>query len=133
MLPGSYTLTAVPTGNRTVTIDANGYDSVSPSTLVSDGATSTLNASLTPSPVGGGTGTLKGTVTSISGDKLRGVQVQVSSGPSATTNKGGKYSIQNVPEGPQSVTASLSGYIDSTDTVTITAGSTATLNISLSP
>jgi hypothetical protein len=63
--------------------------------------------------------------------KLSGVTVQVLGGSSATTNKGGKYSIQNVAEGLQTVTASKSGYVDSEDTVMITAGSTATLNFSL--
>ena len=131
---GNYTLVDVPTGARTVTFSATDYESSSPSTLVSEGATSTLNISLTPSPVGGGTGTLKGTVKNNSGSKLSGVLVQVLGGPSATTNKGGKYNIQNVPEGQRSVTASHPDYSDSDPVpVTITAGSTETLNITLSP
>ena len=131
---GSYTLTAVPTGNHTVTISASGYDSVSPSTTVSEGGTSTLNVSLSPTPVGGGTGALKGTVMNSSGSKLGGVTVQVFGGPSATTNKGGKYTIQNVPEGSQSVIASHPDYAETTPIpVTIIAGATVTLNISFDP
>ena len=52
-------------------------------------------------------------------------------GPSATTNKRGRYSIQNVAEGLRIVTASKSGFTDFEDTVTLTAGSTATLDFSL--
>ena len=129
-IDGNYTLANVPTGDRTVTVSASGYDSDSQPVAVSDGSTSARNFALTPAVTGGGTGTLKGTVMSASG-KLSGVTVQVLGGPSATTNKGGKYSIQNVAEGLQTVTASKSGYVDSEDTVMITAGSTATLNFSL--
>jgi hypothetical protein len=89
---------------------------------------------MTPIPVGGGTGTLKGTVISSTGAKLSGVLVQVAGGPSATTNKGGKYSIQNVPEGAQNVTASHSNYSDTGPlAVNIVAGSTVTLNITMNP
>jgi iron complex outermembrane receptor protein len=121
----------VPTGDRAVTVIAGGYNPDSQPVAVADGSASTQNIALTPSVTGGGTGTLKGTVRSASGVKLSGVTVQVLGGPSATTNKGGKYSIQNVAEGLQTVTASKSGSIDFEDTVTITAGSTATLDFRL--
>ena len=129
---GNYTLLGVPIGTRTVTVSATGFDSASPTTLVEDGLISTLNISLTPSAVGGGTGALKGTVISSTGAKLGGVLVQVVGGPSATTNGGGKYSIQNVPEGLQTVTAVHASEGSFSGTVTIVAGSTVTLNINLS-
>ncbi len=129
---GNYTLANVPTGTRTVTFSASGYGSDSQQTVVSDGAASTLNFALTPA-TGGGTGTLKGTVKDIFGTKLSGVTLQVSGGPSATTNKGGKYTVKNVAEGSQSVTASKSGFVNAVEPVTITAGSTATLNFDLTP
>ena len=97
---GNYTLEGVLTGTRTVTLSASGYDSTSLPIVVSDGVTSTLDFVLTPTVGGGGTGALKGTVTDSSGAKLGGVLVEVQgAGLSATTNKGGKYTIQNVPEG----------------------------------
>lgn len=130
---GNYSLTGVPTGTRTVTVSATGFDSVSSTTLVEDGLSSTLNVSLTPSAVGGGTGTLKGTAMSSTGVKLGAVQVQVVGGPSATTNGGGKYTIQNVGEGLQSVTASHASAGSFSGTVVIVAGSTVTLNITLTP
>jgi hypothetical protein len=125
---GNYTLTNVPTGTRTITVSASGYDSASKQTSVLDGATSPLNFALAPAASGGGTGTIKGTVKSTAGARLSGVTVQVIDGPSATTNKRGKYTIQNVPEGAQSVRAYKSGVIDTTKPVTISTGVTATLN-----
>jgi hypothetical protein len=131
---GNYTLAGVPTGNRTVTVSASGYDSTSLPIVVSDGVPSMLDFVLTPTVGGGGTGALKGTVKDSSGTKLGGVLVEVQGGgQSATTNKGGKYTIQNVPGGPQDVTASKTGFSDTLDTVEIIAGSTVTLNISMSP
>ncbi len=130
---GNYTLSNVPTGTRTITVSASAYDSASLPATVSDGNTSTLNFTLTAA-TGGGTGTLKGTVTNNpSGTKLGGVTVQVPGGLSATTNKGGKYTIQNVAAGDQMVTASRTGFISSMEPVTITAGSTVTLNLKLTP
>ena len=130
---GNYTLANVLTGNRTVTVNASGYDSALLQVTVSEGNTSALNFVLTPTATGGGSGTLKGTVKSISGVKLSGVTVQVDGGPSSTTNKGGKYTIKNVDEGAQSVIASKPGYVDSTVSVTIIAGSTTTQNFDLTP
>ena len=130
---GNYTLTGVPTGTRTVTVSATGFDSVSPTTLVEDGLSSTLNISLTPSAVGGGTGALRGAVMSSTGVKLGGVQVQVVGGPSAITAKNGRYTIRDVPEGLQSVTAFHSSAGSFSGTVVIVAGSMVTLNITLIP
>lgn len=50
---GAYSLSSVPTGNRTVAVSASGYGADSASTLVSDGATSTVNFALTAVPPGG--------------------------------------------------------------------------------
>ena len=131
---GSYTLTAVPTGSRTVTFNAADYDSTASSMTVAQDATSTLNVSMTLTPVSGGSGTLKGTVKNSSGARIKGAVVQVVGGASATTNKGGKYSIQPVAEGQQFVVASHADYLDTDPmAVTITAGATATLNITLNP
>jgi hypothetical protein len=127
-------LNAVPTGTRTVTFNATAYDSASPSTTVLDSTTSTLDVPLTASPVGGGSGTLKGTVTNNSGANLPGALVQVIGGPSATTNKRGKYTIRNAPEGPQFVVTSHPDYANTDPIpVTIIVGTTVTLNITFIP
>ncbi len=131
---GSYTLTDVPTGMRTVSFNATGYDSTQSSTSVAEDATSTLNVSMTLTPVGGGTGTLKGVVKNSSGARLKDALVQVIDGPSATTGKNGRYTAQNVAEGQQFVIASHPDYSDTSPiAVTIAADTTTTLNITLNP
>jgi hypothetical protein len=129
---GNYTLSDVPVGTRQVSVSVAGYEPASQQLTVTDGGTSTLDFSLT-AVTGGGTGTLKGTVRNSSGTGLSGVSVQVLGGPSASTNKRGKYTIRDVGEGLRTITASVSGYSDSTSQVTISAGTTATLDFSLSP
>ena len=75
---------------------------------------------------------MKGTVRDNSGTRIRDAVVQVVGGASATTNKGGKYSIETVAEGQQFVIASHADYSNTNPiAVTITAGATATLNITL--
>ncbi len=132
---GNYTLTNVPTGSRTVSASAAGYEPVTPqSTTVTDGGTSVVNFSLTATPTGGGVGSIKGTVTSSSGAKLGGVLIETDTGQSATSNKGGKYNLQNVPEGSRTVTASASGFSDTIVTgVDIGNGTTTTLDIQMNP
>jgi hypothetical protein len=130
---GAYVLTGVATGTRTVTLSASGYDSMSPAILVEDGLTSTQDASLSPIPVGGGVGTLKGTVLSSDGSILSGVTVQLAGGPSGNTNKRGKYTVRNAPEGVQSVIATHASGESWAGSVTIVAGATVTLNIELNP
>jgi len=131
---GSYTLADVPVGTRAVTFNASGYESTQSSMSVAEDTTSTLNVSLTPIPVGGGTGTLKGTVKNSSGARLRDVLVEVVGGSSATTGKNGRYTVKNVAEGQQFVVASHPDYSDTNPiAVTITADATTTLNITLNP
>ena len=58
-------------------------------------------------------------------------QVVVDGGSSAATNKGGKYNIQNVAEGPRLVTVSAQGFDSQILEVTVDAGSTVTLDFTL--
>ncbi len=129
---GDYTLTPVPTGTRTVTVTASGYVSKQDLTSVSDGATSTLDFALDPEP-SGGTGTIKGTVTDNNGTKLGDVLVSTDTGQSALTNRGGKYTIQDVPESERTVTASKAGCTPEVAVTTVSAGSTTTLDFQLFP
>lgn len=87
----------------------------------------------TPEP-GGGTGTIKGTVTDANtGARLGGVLVTTDTGQSATTNNGGKYTLNNVPEGNRTVTASRTGYVTQQQPATVVAGQTTTVNFALVP
>jgi len=72
-------------------------------------AESKLCRYLFPSPT---RGTIQGRVKdAITGDKIPGATVKVEqpAGPSATTNKGGKYTLNGAPEGLQDITASATG------------------------
>jgi len=129
---GNYTLGGVPTGDRTVTASASGYVTLQAQTTVNDGGTSTVDFALDPEPVGGGTGTIKGRVTVQGGGKLAGVLVSTDS-QSGTTNKGGRYTINDVPEGDHLVTASKAGYDDASQVVSVAAGQTSTADFELAP
>ena len=129
---GNYSIANVPVGNRNVSVTAGGYDGQSTAVTVSENTTTTVDFTLDESAAGGA-GSIKGTVYSGAGGKLSGVTVQVAGGSSSDTNKGGKYSIQNVPEGSQSVTASRDGYLSQQKFVTVNAGGAVTLNFTLAP
>jgi hypothetical protein len=131
---GVYTLTNVPTGNRTVTASATGYDTQQKPATVNADETTVVNFTLDQESTGG-TGTIKGTVTDDSTDAgLSGVLVETDLGQSATTNRRGKYNIKNVPAGSRTVTASKTGYVKQEDLpAPVTAGQTRTVNIRLVP
>ena len=50
---------------------------------------------------------------------------------SGNTDPGGKYSLSDVPPGPQHITASADGYVDSTQNITVIANKTITVDFSL--
>ena len=126
---GTYTLSNVPTGTVSVTASATGYQSSTVSVTVTANVTTTQNFAL--SPVVGTTGTIAGTVTNSSGTAISGATVSYSGG-STTTSSTGAYTLSSVPAGPVSVTASATGYQSSTQSVTVTANTTSTLNFTLS-
>jgi hypothetical protein len=75
---------------------------------------------------GGATGTLTGNVTNISGAPLSSAQV-TSGGVSASTAPDGTYTLNNVPAGPATVTATLQGYQSGSQSVTAVAGSSTSV------
>ena len=131
---GNYTLSDVPTGDRAVTASAVGYVTQQKQTTVTEDNTSVVDFALDSEPSGGGTGTVKGSVTDAqSGAKLAGVLVETDTGQSSKTNRGGRYSISDVPEGNRTVTASKAGYAADSQQVYVAAGGTATANFALEP
>ena len=133
---GNYTLGDVPAGMRTLTAAASGYASKSTTTSVTDGLTTVVDFALDPEPVPAGTGSVKGKVTNAStGKNLSGVLVEiVVHNLSDTSNKGGRYSINDVPEGSVIVVkASKLGFVDGEKTVIVIAGQSTTVNFALSP
>lgn len=133
---GDYTLSNVPTGTRTVTASATGFETQQNTNVVvdEDQTTSGVDFALAPSATSGGFGSIKGTVTdSLTGAKLGGVSLTTDTGQSATTNRGGKYTLRDVPEGGANVTATKAGYVTQDGLTVVTAGQTSTLDFPLVP
>ena len=79
---------------------------------------------------GGGEGNVRGTVT-VGGAKESGVTVEVvDTGPTATTNKGGKYRLKDVTAGFHDIKATK-GLLTETKSVEVIAGETVELNFDL--
>jgi hypothetical protein len=129
---GTYLLSNVPSGVRTVTVSASGYVTQQKETSVDSNATVTLDFALVAESSGGGTGTVRGRVVDGSGRNLGGVLVvDVDSTQSATTNNGGRYTINDVPEGSRTVTATIDGFAcgpSQSQPVLVEAGQTTTVN-----
>jgi len=129
---GYYSIDNVPVGDRNVAVTASSYDGQNKPAAVSENAETIVDFALSQS-VAGGAGSIKGTVYLDGDGKLGGVTVHVHDGSSSVTNKGGKYSIQNVPTGWQTVTASKDGFPSQENTVEVIEGGNVTLNFTLDP
>jgi phosphatidylinositol-3-phosphatase len=126
---GNYMLSNVAPGTYTVTASATGHASRSSTVSVTSGNTATLNFQLTPN----GPGAITGQVTdSSSGVAIVGANISYSGG-STTTDSSGNYMLSNVAPGTYTVTASATGYVSLSSTVSVTSGNTATLNFQLNP
>ena len=126
---GSYSLANVTAGAQTVTASLSGYQTVSQSVNVTAGGTATANFNLAPATSSPGIAT--GTVTNISnGMALSGATVNWNT-TTISSNSSGVYTISNVTNGTQTLTASANGYLPRSLTVTVPSGGTATLNFPL--
>jgi hypothetical protein len=125
---GAYATNFVPVGTYTITVSATGFTTQSKTATVNTGQTTTVNFTLSS---GAGNGTLSGTVVNISTNAaISGATVSFSGG-STTTNSSGFYQFTNVAAGTYHVTASHTGYFSSTQTASVSAGATTTLNFKL--
>jgi TonB-linked SusC/RagA family outer membrane protein len=78
------------------------------------------------------TGTVSGVVTGTGGRPLAGANVSVAGTTRGSqTSADGRFSITGVPAGSRTVRASFAGYTEATRTVTVAAGQTATMNVTL--
>jgi TonB-dependent starch-binding outer membrane protein SusC len=78
------------------------------------------------------TGTISGVVTGTGGRPLTGASVAVAGTSRGTqTDAQGRFTITAVPAGSRTVRATFAGYTEANRTVTVAAGQTATLNITL--
>jgi len=124
---GTYSLTGIVAGTIQLVASANGFQSSTQNVVITGGANSTANFTLTPTTTGASTVTGKITNAS-SGAALSGATVSWSGG-STTSSSTGIYTLSNVTAGTQKITASKTGYLARTLSVAVTAGATATLNI----
>ncbi|PTT00971.1 TonB-dependent siderophore receptor [Pedobacter sp. HMWF019] len=77
------------------------------------------------------TGTIIGSIKTSDGISAEAVEVSIKGIANTTADKNGGYILKNVPAGTYTVTARLVGLTPSSGQVTVAAGVTATLNLSL--
>ncbi len=123
---GSYTLTNVPTGNQTIEAFATNYQSSQQNVTVTTGTT-TANFTLTAIQRGTVTGTVKDASTNAA---IAAATVEDFSGHSTQTASDGSYTLNNVPTGQQTIEAFATNYQSSSQSVTVTTGTT-TANFTL--
>ena len=128
---GVFNITGVPVGTWTLTIIANGYQTLTITVTVKSGETTEVPESETqvqPS----GNGNVKGTVTNAgTGAVVDGVSITISK--TTTSAADGTFTISDISSGVQTVTATKEGFKDYSSTVTVTANSTVTHNIAMTP
>jgi len=136
---------SVVIGNTAATVSALTASSIT--AITPAGTAGSASVSVT-NPNGAGTATLTGGFTYVSPSSSGTVSGQVTkddttvtlsgatvryNDASATTTSSGAFSLNNVPAGKVSFTASASGYKSSTKSVSVTAGTTTKLNFALQP
>lgn len=143
----AYSPTVLPAG-RTVTLHASAMPAGDALTRVLDGTglepTMMPNGHLTlvrqPEPSLGGLETVRvqqavvtGTVTDAgTGEPLRGAEVRIDESDITTvTDAEGRYTLEDVPPGTHTLVAIMIGYSEARETVTVTAGATASVDFSL--
>ena len=78
------------------------------------------------------TGRIQGVVTdAATGARLGGVLVETDTGQSTQTNRGGRYTLNDVPVGEHLVTASKDGYVSQDRQVTVSAGEATVADFAL--
>jgi subtilisin len=118
---GYYLLENVPAGDQEVTASADGYYAKTATVTVVEDETVSHDFTLEAIP----TYTVSGTVTDADRSALEGATVTIEeTGQSATTDSEGFYKIENVEEGTYDITASKSGYISETETITVESDTT---------
>jgi len=123
---GSFSFADVPPGNQVFTITKTGYNSSTQTVSVVSGQTSTLNVVLTRR-----TGTITGKITNAStGAALSGATISVA-GMSTSSSTTGTYTLSGVLSGSYTLTVTKTGWLPNSVAVTVTAGSTVTVNLGL--
>jgi hypothetical protein len=126
---GSYTLTGIPAGSRTITATMAGYVNLSETVEVQAGQAATRN--LVMSPIPPTTGSISGIVSSSGGAPISGVLMGAGN-ITDTTDSNGAYSLGGVPSGGNTLLAGKTGYLNQSIAVTVTAGQDLVRNVTLS-
>lgn len=116
---GAYSLEA-STGSANVTASLAGYQSASETVTVTAG-TSTAAPTLQIEPIN--PGNVTGQVVDSNKNALAGATV-TAAGLSTLTAADGSYTLNNLPEGPATITASLTGFQAASASVTVVAATT---------
>jgi hypothetical protein len=119
---GTYTLNEVTPGSVTITASLTGYQTASTSvTVTADSSAAATAIQLAPN----NPGNVTGKVVSGTGSVIAGATI-TAGGLSTTTDATGTYTLNNVPAGSVTLSASAATFTSATASVTIQAGSTLT-------
>jgi len=125
---GAYALANVPPGSYTVTASASGYTGAAQSVTVTAGLTASASFALAALVTNGAiAGSVRDAATGL---PLAGATVSDGT-RSATSDASGAYAITNVPPGGYTVSASAAGYTGGSQSVSVTAGLTASASFGL--
>ena len=117
-------------GNYAITIQDSGYQTVQGTLAVSGGQILNVNQPLQSSTAitGSGASTLSGAVVdAATGAPISGAVFSLSNGPSATSAANGGFSVSGVNGGSYTASVSAAGYASQTLSLTVPAGTTASL------
>jgi hypothetical protein len=133
---GRYTLADLEAGAMTLQVSAAGY--TTQNTNVTLGANQTSDFTLTAAPPAPDHATLSGTISiPAMAPCLGAATVEVTSGPDrgrlASADDSGRYVLTNLRLGALTVQASAPGHLSKSESVTLTADSTADFKLSASP
>ncbi len=130
---GTFTLDGVPQGAQTITISASGFTLTTRAvTVVAGTSVSAGSIALSPIPT---TGSVTGTVTNATGVALRGATVAVlETKIEDTTDSEGKFTLNGVSQGQQTLFISAPGFTSRSQDVTVVAESSVSAGtIALTP
>jgi large repetitive protein len=123
---GNYSLGNLPAGSLQLTASATGYLNTVQTVTITPGGTTTANFVLITV-----TGTITGRITNAStGAGLAGATVSYNGG-STKSDTNGNYTLSAANPGTYTVTATLTGWVTESTSVTVVSGGTVTGNIKL--
>jgi hypothetical protein len=126
---GAYSIDPVAEGSYSVSAAANGYADQAQSVSVGPGQSVAQNFALGPAGVGNVVGQVTDAYTGlpVGGATVRHL------GEQTTSDSSGMYSLNALPDGDTTLTASSAGYVDQSVTVNVTSGDPTVQDFQLTP